>query len=810
MAGVAALRPPSFTALANFLGLACAFAGASLIAALIVFELSFDRGIDPDAQVYRLDGLLALPGQTPRPVPGLDPKIAASIISARPDWKVARLTSAERARVEIAGRDIEEQPFFADAALAEVFRIPRVRGDPGAALAQPDGVVLSEEAAVRLCGRRDCLGAAIRVGEIEGRVGAIVRWPANSSLRRYQVLISGRNIASPLHTAEAQVLNSPFGTAGTRARFIFVTSAIYYVKAAGAAAQIIPELNKVAAAGAPDGGASALLRTLPDAHTLDEATRAAAAAGDPDLERLDPQALSALSIAAMLTLLVATLSYVSLAAAQAISRGREIGIRKAFGATSGDLARRVVVRSIASVLLAGLVGGLLGYGLLGWFSALTGRALQFPLSAGGVAIALGLGVGIGILTGIAPALLLALPKPAALLNGREGKVPGSGPLRAILVAMQLAVAAIAGAFSLSLAAQLRHDTSVERLHFNAHEVAVARVRGRDFPIMQAARAQELVQAALAQPGVLAAATANKAPTFSHPQTVSVRGTGQAQEIEMGNANVSPGLFETLRMMPVAGRLFQEEDVRFSFSLSGDHPVVLSRSAALRLGFSRPEDAIGAALQWGTEKQNATIVGVVEEAPMGEVRLREPAPIIYFCGRDLQQLLMVRTAPGVLPEQALRTILREESPFTINSIENLAARVRFQYRELFRVVAIVSLLTVMTMIAAAIGLVALALSLLQRMRLEAGVRKTFGAGSGDLITLFARRLALPVGLGLAGGLAASFWATRAYLSQFPEPVRFTWEPSALVALGVLGAFALVIAAFGLRLARLRPSEALRVT
>ena len=60
------------------------------------------------------------------------------------------------------------------------------------------------------------------------------------------------------------------------------------------------------------------------------------------------------------------------------------------------------------------------------------------------------------------------------------------------------------------------------------------------------------------------------------------------------------------------------------------------------------------------------------------------------------------------------------------------------------------------------------------------------------------------------LAASFWATRAYLSQFPEPVRFTWEPSALVALGVLGAFALVIAAFGLRLARLRPSEALRVT
>lgn len=811
MAAISSLRPPSPVAVGNFLGLVFAFAGASLIAALIIYESTFDRAIDPDRQVYRLNGLSSLPGQSPRPVPGLDPKIAAAIVSARPDWKVARLAAGERASVEIAGRSIEETPVFADADLASVFRIPRSRGDPGATLARPDGVVLSDEAAAKLCGARDCLGTAIRVGDIEASVGAIVAWPANSSLSKYNVLISGRNPASPLVAADAPVVQSAFGGAGVSARITIVTTATYYVKAAGAAAQVIAELNTVAGASASGSGEQSFFTTVPDAQTLDASTRAAAAAGDPDLERLDQQALLALSISGLLTLLVATLSYVSLAAAQAIARGREVGIRKAFGATRSVLALRVVARSVVSVLLAAVTGMLLGYLVLGRFSALTGRALHFPLEPGPIFLALMAGACIGGLAGIAPAALLALPRPAALLNGREGRAPGSGPIRAILVAIQLTVAATAGAFALTLAAQLRHDTSLERLRFDPQNVALARVRGQTLPMMESAQAQDLVRAALAQPGVLAAATANSAPTFIARRSASLRRVGEAQDVEVSTVGASPGFFETLGIAPVAGRVFQEEDVRFAFSFEGEQPVVLSRSAALRLGFVRPEDAIGAALQLDSQEgQTATVIGVIEDASIGQVRLREPVASVFYCNRDLQQFLLLRTAPGVSPEQALRKILSGGSLSTLNSVENLEARIRFQYRELFRITTIVSVLTIMNMIAAAIGLTALALSIVQRMRLEAGVRKTFGAGAGDLIALFAARLALPIGLGLAAGLAVSFWAARAYLAQFPEPVQFSLVPGALVSLSVLGAFALVIAIFGLLLARLRPSEALRVT
>lgn len=812
MPAIATLRPPSLVAVGNFLGLVFAFAGASLIAALIVYESAFDRGIDPDRQVYRLNGLLSVPGQTPRPVPGLDPEMASAIVSAHPDWKVARLAFSERVSVEIDGRSIEEIPNFADAELAKVFRIPRSRGDPGAALARPDGVVLSKEAAEKLCGRRNCLGSAIRVGEIAGRVGAIVDWPANSSLSKYHVLISAGNPASPLALADAPVVHSQNASNGVQTRFVIKSAATFYVKAAGPAAQIITELNKVALPNVGVNSAPSPFTTVPDAYTLDASTRAAAAAGDPDLERLDPQALLALSIAGLLTLLVATLSYVSLAAAQAIARGREIGIRKAFGATSGALVLQVVVRAIVEVFLAAVIGMFVGYLALGWFSALTGRALYFPREPGFFLLALVIVAGIGGLAAIAPAALLALPKPAVLLNGREGNTPGSGPLRAVLVAMQLAVAAIAGAFALTLAEQLRHDVSFERLRFDPQNVALARLRGQQgFPIVQPQRADELVQAALAQPGVLSAATSSSAPSFFQPQSVSMRRIGEAQETELSNITVSPGFFQTLRIALLAGRLFQEGDVRPIFSLSGDRPVVLSRSAAIRLGFERAEVAIGATVQLtGQFTQAATVIGVVDDAPMGEVRLREPGASVFFCGRDLQQFLFVRAAPGGAPEQVMAKVLREESLFTRNSVERLAARIRFQYRELFRITAIVSVLTIMNMIAAAIGLTALALGILQRMRLEAGVRKTFGAMAGDLIALFARRLALPIGLGLASGLAVSFWAARAYLSQFPEPAQFSWVPSALVALCVLLAFALVVALFGLRLARLRPSEALRVT
>ena len=94
-----------------------------------------------------------------------------AIARANPWSKTASITAdGHRARVVAVAVD----PEFLD-----IFDLPFISGDPRTALATPDGVLLSEAAAVRLYGTRDVLGRTITLGgnridaTVKGVIGTI-------------------------------------------------------------------------------------------------------------------------------------------------------------------------------------------------------------------------------------------------------------------------------------------------------------------------------------------------------------------------------------------------------------------------------------------------------------------------------------------------------------------------------------------------------------------------------------------------------------------------------------------------------------
>jgi putative ABC transport system permease protein len=95
-------------------------------------------------------------------------------------------------------------------------------------------------------------------------------------------------------------------------------------------------------------------------------------------------------------------------------RTREIGIRKAIGATRGNILRQFLVESVILCLAGGAVGVLLGIGVASALSRFAGW--QTAITAGSLLLAFGFSAGVGLLFGLWPARRAATLDPVEALR----------------------------------------------------------------------------------------------------------------------------------------------------------------------------------------------------------------------------------------------------------------------------------------------------------------------------------------------------------------------------------------------------------
>ena len=97
-------------------------------------------------------------------------------------------------------------------------------------------------------------------------------------------------------------------------------------------------------------------------------------------------------------------------------RTKEIGIRKAVGASRRSIMTQFLIEALALSLMGCAIGVLLSWGLLGIVSLIAGDLLTLRISAGVVAVAVLFSVGIGVLFGLYPADKAAKKNPIEALR----------------------------------------------------------------------------------------------------------------------------------------------------------------------------------------------------------------------------------------------------------------------------------------------------------------------------------------------------------------------------------------------------------
>ena len=124
------------------------------------------------------------------------------------------------------------------------------------------------------------------------------------------------------------------------------------------------------------------------------------------------------STLALLFMLLPTLNLVNLSVSRILERASEIGVRKAFGASSRTLVAQFVVENVALTV----VGGLLGFALSALvLNALTASGVlayaRFTLNGRVFLYGLALAVVFGVLSGVYPAWRMSRLHPVEALRG---------------------------------------------------------------------------------------------------------------------------------------------------------------------------------------------------------------------------------------------------------------------------------------------------------------------------------------------------------------------------------------------------------
>jgi len=500
------------------------------------------------------------------------------------------------------------------------------------------------------------------------------------------------------------------------------------------------------------------------------------------------RALFVLLVAVGLVALIACANVANLVLARGTSRGREMAVRIALGASPRDLAYMALTESVMLALFGGAAGFLLAKGLAGALDALRPEslrqvgALEIRATAGlftfGVSMLLGLLFGIG--PGVQAARRQSLQQALAS-GGRAGSAARqTGRLRSTLVAAEIALAVVllsgAGLLIKSFVRLESVDPGFDPNHLLVYAVSLPDARYTP-PERARIAIDEIVRRTSELPQVAGVGAISIVPLGDDDFSIS---TNSLDGVAIPPADqpsnqirvVTPGALPALGIRMKAGRGFEATD------RAGGARVVLVNESAARLLW-KGVDPIGHRIEIGTrfglggERANGTVVGVVSDIH-DEALGTPPRPIVYFPHAQVpigDMMFVVRAAGNTDPislVKGARRALSEVDPLLpmvrTRTMDDVAAASVSQPRFATLLMTIFAALAAVLAVIGVFGVVGYVVG--QRTR-DIGIRMALGASQQRVVSETVARASAPVLAGLVVGVLVTLAVVRLMASMLHD-------------------------------------------
>jgi len=529
-------------------------------------------------------------------------------------------------------------------------------------------------------------------------------------------------------------------------------------------------------------------------------------------------------------LLIACVNVANLLLAKGTSRQREIAVRSAVGANRRAVFLQFVTESLVLAALGGAAGIGVGYAMLRGFVAVMPKntlpsevnlSLNLPI----LAVTLAATTLAGVLFGCAPAWYASRLDPIDVLKegGRAGASRGRHRLRQTLVVAEftLALALLAGAgLAIHSFWNLNHvDLGVKTDHVLTFGLPMN--KGMDYtPDQIVAYYEQIVRKVESTSGVESVSASTgmplEGPGFGMPFTIQGQPAfaDPSQRPGAGFGMVTPGYFSTYGVRLVQGRFFTDAD-----NAASVHVAVVNEKLARH--YFAGKNPIGQVLHVeqilpGVQNlgpyQAWQIVGVYHDVRGGAFeRQREEILVPFYQSPWVYVAMGVRTAAD--PAAMTKTIAA-----AIHSVDPTLALARVRTLDQIRdedlsgdrfSLLLYASFAAIALALAAIGIYGVMAFAVGERSHEIGVRIALGASRDRVLRMVLREGLVLACVGLALGLAGSYFVGRAMRSTLYGVSSI--DLSAFCAVGaVLLAAALVACYFpARRAAAVDPMRALRI-
>ena len=746
--------------LINLIGLSTGIASFLLITLFVLDELSYDKNHLNAENIYRITVKnLDVNGSMSRhwafASAGHAPRIKEDFLQVSHaarffPWAFPDILVNEK-------RFPGEQVVFCDPDAFDIFTFPFIIGDPTKVFENPTSIVLTEASAIKLYGNdwrgMDLLNKSLTIDAQGNQVpmnitGVIEDMPAQQHFH-FEYL-------SPWAIYENVVGEKTVNNVGGNYNYMS------YVK-------VNPNTSKEELNAQSDtffdkyiepffDGKASLFYKLDFQPLLDIHLKSNLAG---EFERnSDITRVYISGVVGILLLLIACVNYMNLATSRYSRRMKEIGVRKAVGASKGTLISQFMTESLLLTLISIPFALLLVYAALPYLNEIVDKSLTLNLfdnlqlvSALSVLI-----IAIGFIAGLYPSLYLSGMNVLDSLKGDSIMRYQKINFRSVLVTFQYVVA-IGLIFVLLVVNEQLNYVFQSNPGYDKEQILSVRLSDKTRNSLDV-----LKNRLLPNSNIVSVSAASRIPTGRLNDSAGadffVGDSSMHLDFRLPYIKVDEDFFKTFGIELVAGSGFESYMKSDSIGY-----FIVNNKATKAMGFEASGEAIGQKLNYGG--MNGRILGVTNDFHFESVHNEITPMIMLKTGPTSYRSLNLKlNAENV--EETIAFIEAEwkkidpVNPISYNFVDELFER-QYIYEE--RLNMIFKVFTTIAIMISCLGMLGMVSFIIERKLKEIGIRKVLGASALNVIWLVGKYFTYLIVIGSIIAIPLGMWLMKGWLQNF---------------------------------------------
>ena len=411
------------TFLINIIGLSTGLACAMLIALWVFDELKVDKFHENEARLYQVVETPEIDGRRVQN-PSTAGLMAETMARELPEIENSTSVRASRELLfSYEENNLKAQGLFTSPEFFDVFSFPLVHGDKRNLLSDKNSVVLSEDLAMRLFGSVDnVMGKTVQLyGNRPFMVSGILEDVPNNSSIQFDFVLP----FDFFKEISPNALNWDYNT----------TNVYLVLKAGTDVAEFDSKIKNFIGTKTKANGRLLSTRLFSDNYLYDKFRDRVEKSGRITYVRL-------FSLIAFLILLIACINFMNLSTANASSRLKEIGIKKAMGSKRSVLVSQYLVESLLMTIISAVLALFMVALLLPQFNVLAAKEITLDLTLEYLLVFGTILLVTGLLAGSYPAFYLSGLDAITTLKGKLNSSFGEVFARKGLVVFQFVLSTV--------------------------------------------------------------------------------------------------------------------------------------------------------------------------------------------------------------------------------------------------------------------------------------------------------------------------------------------------------------------------------